>query len=211
VALSVRDTGCGIPAAILPHVFEPFFTTKPVGQGTGLGLPTVYGIVRQSGGALEVDTQENIGTTMWVYLPAAEAPQAENPPNQRETPEHGVETVLLAEDEDTVRALAARVLRARGFHVLAVENGTAALRVLEQHDGPIQLLLADVIMPALPGPTLAGIVRARRPGIRTLFVSGYPRDVMSQRGELQPHEELLEKPFTPDQLLQRVRAMLDAA
>jgi PAS domain S-box-containing protein len=211
VALAVRDTGCGIPAAILPNIFEPFFTTKPVGQGTGLGLPTVYGIVRQSGGAIEVETEQRAGTTMWVYLPAAEEPRPEHATVARQARQHGMETVLLAEDEDTVRALTARVLRARGFHVLEADGGASALRLLAEYSEPIHLLLADVIMPDLPGPTLAGIVREQRPGIRTLFVSGYPHDVVSQRGELQAHEELLEKPFTPDQLFQRVRALLDAA
>jgi two-component system, cell cycle sensor histidine kinase and response regulator CckA len=210
VALSVRDSGCGIPASILPNIFEPFFTTKPVGQGTGLGLPTVYGIVRQSDGFIEVDSTPGKGTTMWVYLPAAAEPQVETA-RAKEAGQRGGETVLLAEDEDAVRALAARVLRGRGFNVLEANGGTSALQVLADYRDPIHLLLADVIMPDLPGPILAGIVREQRPGIRTLFVSGYTHDVMTQRGELESHDELLEKPFTPEQLVRRVRAILDAA
>ena len=212
VVLSVRDTGCGIPAALLPNIFEPFFTTKPAGQGTGLGLPTVYGIVRQSGGSIEVDSAPGVGTTMSIYLPIAEAPAPQETQGSGSAgdAQGGGETVLLAEDEDTVRALAARVLRARGFRVLEANGGTSALRILDEYPGAIDLLVADVIMPDLPGPTLAGLVRQRRPGIRTLFVSGYTHDVMTQRGELDAHEELLEKPFTPEQLVRRVRSILDA-
>jgi PAS domain S-box-containing protein len=212
--LSVRDTGCGILPANLPNIFEPFFTTKPAGQGTGLGLPTVYGIVRQSDGFVEVDSTMDVGTTMRVHLPLAPAPA---PGNDRtdapvaESGSRGGETLLLVEDEDSVRGLATRILQAKGYRVLEANGGSAAIELLDGFAEPIDLLIADVIMPDLTGPNLAAIVRQRRPGIRTLFISGYTQDVMTQRGELAAHEQLLEKPFTPSQLARRVRDVLDEA
>jgi two-component system, cell cycle sensor histidine kinase and response regulator CckA len=212
VLLSVRDNGCGIPETVLPHIFEPFFTTKPTGQGTGLGLPTVYGIVRQSGGNVTIESEVGRGTCVHLRLPIT-APPADTTDTGAVQPgaRSGGETILLAEDEDGVRRLAGRVLRAHGYNVLEANGGASALEILRQHQGIIDLLVADVIMPDLTGPSLAAAVRAQRPTIRTLFVSGYTQDIMTQRGELPADEELLEKPFTPDQLASRVRRILDAA
>jgi two-component system, cell cycle sensor histidine kinase and response regulator CckA len=212
VILTVRDNGSGIPDSVLPHVFEPFFTTKPMGQGTGLGLPTVYGIVRQSDGTVSIESEVGRGTDVHVRLPLTTEPtEASEPAPAIVAVPHGGETILLVEDEDSVRKLAARVLRGHGYNVIEADGGRAALEILERHEGAVDMLVADVIMPDLTGPSLAAKVRERLPGIRTLFVSGYTQDVMTQRGELAPDEELLEKPFTPDQLARRVRGILDAA
>jgi PAS domain S-box-containing protein len=211
VRLSVRDTGTGIAPDHLSRIFEPFFTTKGVGKGTGLGLSTVYGIVRQSGGVMRVESEVGRGTCFEIYLARAGAPEEAAdaapaaPPSAR-----GSETVLLVEDDRSVRALARQVLRRRGYRVVEAENGRHALEVATAHPGPVDLLLSDVVMPELGGPQLAERLCAARPGLRVLFTSGYTDDAIGHSGALRRGVPLLEKPFTPAELASRVREVLDA-
>ncbi len=210
VCLVVRDTGCGMDAATLEHVFEPFFTTKPVGQGTGLGLATVYGIVKQGGGHISAHSEAGRGTTFRVYWPTVDAPVtplAAEPEQRAET--GGSETVLLCEDDPAVRQVAAQFLREAGYRVLVAERGALALQLAARHVGPIHLLVTDVIMPDMNGRRLAEALVERRNGVRTLYISGYPANVIAQHGVLEEGVEFLEKPFSRQRLLQRVRAVLD--
>jgi two-component system, cell cycle sensor histidine kinase and response regulator CckA len=212
VLLTVSDTGVGIPPEHLPHLFEPFFTTKPVGQGTGLGLATCYGIIKQHGGMIFISSEFGHGTVVTVYLPrgkAAPVDAAPKPVTMRLP--HGTETVLLAEDEPAVRALAARILKACGYTVMVAENGEEALRLARAHaPEPIHLLLTDVVMPKLGGPGLAAQLRTLYPALRVLFISGYT-DLRSASHEPPALEaSLLQKPFLPLSLATAVRAILDA-
>jgi PAS domain S-box-containing protein len=207
VAMSVVDTGEGIRAADLPYIFEPFFTTKEDGVGTGLGLSTVYGIVAQSGGAIEVAAPPGGGTRMTIYLPAA-AGAVEVP--DEELPEVGLpvghETILLVEDEDPVRELVHRVLEDAGYDVVAAARPSDAQRIVTETD--IDLLLTDVVMPEMSGYDLAMRVRLSQPDARTLFMSGYAHRALAEAEEI-PGGELLRKPFSPDDLTRAVRAVLD--
>jgi two-component system cell cycle sensor histidine kinase/response regulator CckA len=208
--LTVSDTGCGMDEETLAHIFEPFFTTKSQGKGTGLGLATVYGIVKQSNGHIEVESQVGQGTTFRVYLPRAEAevPTVTVPAEMTRTPE-GTETVLLAEDEDAVRTLLRRSLEQHGYMVLAAADGKEALRLCREHPGPIHLLLTDVVMPQLNGPDLARQVQAQHPGVRVIFLSGYADSAVLQRGLDHSEGVFVAKPFRPDTIVRLVREMLD--
>jgi two-component system cell cycle sensor histidine kinase/response regulator CckA len=209
VCLSVRDTGTGMDRETLEQAFEPFFTTKPPGRGTGLGLSTVYGIVKQSEGYVFLESEPGTGTVVSVYLPRAQAPDDE-PAGGGDgggALRKGAGTVLLVEDEVAVRNLAKRVLQRGGYQVLEAHDGYQALRVASAHDGPIDLLLSDVVMPRMGGRELARRLRDARPGVRVLFVSGYAgvepaRDAVPLAGE-----EVLEKPYSPESL---ARAVHDA-
>ena len=211
VVLTVADTGHGMDEETRQRLFEPFFTTKPAGKGTGLGLSTVYGLVLQSGGHVEVDSTPGGGTTFDVWYPRADgapraAPRAAD--SGTETV-HGSETVLVAEDEEAVRGIVVRTLARAGYRVLAAESGEEALRLEEVHAGPIHLLLTDVVMPGMRGPELAEAVRKRRPHARVLLMSGYTEESpVPTNGSCGP--SFLSKPFTPDQLLRRIRDLLDA-
>lgn len=209
--LAVHDTGGGIPPEALQQVFEPFFTTKEKGKGTGLGLATVYGIVKQSGGYIWADSDE-AGTTFRVYLPAV-APDARQPERAagtaREQPEDGGETILIAEDEDAVRSLSRRILERRGYTVLVARDGEEALGICADHAGGIDLLLTDVVMPRMSGRELAERVAALEPDMRVLFMSGYTEDEMLRRGIVRRDVAFLQKPFRSDQLSARVREVLD--
>jgi len=202
--LEVADTGEGMTAEVADRAVEPFFTTKPVGVGTGLGLATCYGIVKQHGGHLELDSAPGAGTTVIVYLPraAGDAEEASDAP----TPSGGVgrETILVVEDDATVRALARAALEPRGFRILAAADGAAALELAERHDGPVDLLLTDVVMPRLGGVDLARRLQETRPGLRVLFASGYLEQEILPEGAA-----FLGKPFTPDEIASRVREELD--
>jgi len=210
VRLTVTDTGTGIPYAIQPHIFEPFFTAKEKGKGTGLGLSTVYGIVKQSGGFIWVYSEPGQGSTFKVYLPRVEAP-AERPPSRREVAANaGNETILLVEDEPAVRDLAQRILRRKGYRVVAAQNGREALDLVERHADAIDLLVTDLVMPQMDGRELAQRLAARRPGLRVLFMSGYTGDTIAQRGVLDPDVAFIEKPFSPEGLAHKVREILDA-
>ena len=210
VVLTVSDDGTGMGSSTLAQIFEPFFTTKPKGRGTGLGLSTVFGIVEQSGGHIRVASTLGHGTTFEIYLPAVnERPQAIE--EVREVPlPRGNETILLAEDDETLRTLTARILTAQGYKVLEASDGVEALRVAEKHTGTLDLLTTDMVMPAMGGSDLANELTARRPGIKVLYMSGYTDDAVG-RGELQPGDAFLQKPVDPRMLARKVRQMLDGS
>jgi hypothetical protein len=208
VALIVTDTGVGMSDETLEHVFEPFFTTKAVGEGTGLGLATVHGIVTQSGGEIHVYSEPDLGTSFKVYLPitgaAPEQIEDDAPEGDRL---RGSETVLLCEDEEGVRHLVEHVLTTHGYRVL---SAGAPMEALELAAGcGIDLLVSDVIMPDLSGPELARRLETVCPGIRTLFVSGYTAETVRGRGRLPADSAFLEKPFDQLSLLRAVRTLLD--
>ncbi|MBI4877675.1 MAG: PAS domain S-box protein [Acidobacteria bacterium] len=210
VLLTVTDTGTGMDAETREHIFEPFFTTKETGKGTGLGLATVYGIVRQNGGWIAVRSEPGKGTTFRIYLPRAEAgpakPDAAPPPMEL----HGSETILVVEDQADVRRLATRVLEAHGYTTLQAGSGAEALQLVRDHAGPIHLLLTDVVMPGMNGRELAGELTPRRPEMKVLLMSGYSESVVARRGVLDPGFTLLAKPFTSDELASAVRRVLGA-
>jgi PAS domain S-box-containing protein len=209
VVLAVSDTGQGMSAETLAHAFEPFFTTKEAGQGTGLGLATVYGIVRQSGGHVTIYSEPGQGTTCKVYLPRVGEEQDDAAPAAPlgEAPA-GTETILLVEDEDAVRALAREILQSAGYQVLEGPTPEEALATAAAHAGPIHLLLTDVILPRISGRQLAAALLSSRPEARVLFCSGYTDDAISHHGILEPGVHFLQKPFTGDALLRKVREVL---
>jgi two-component system, cell cycle sensor histidine kinase and response regulator CckA len=211
VLLAISDTGTGIDPAVQAHLFEPFFTTKAHGRGTGLGLAISYGIIGQHGGHIRFQSKTGHGTTFNIYLPRAQA-TADSPAPTATAPEvsAGTETILLVEDEPAVRALAARVLRAHGYQVLEAADGVEALRVANEFVGPtIHLLLTDVVMPQMGGRALAERLGAVLPGIKTLFISGYTGGAITHPSEVEPRIDLLQKPFSPTALAQKVRAVLN--
>ena len=211
VLLAVSDTGIGMDAEVLAHIFEPFFTTKEVGKGTGLGLATCYGIVKQNRGSIWVDSERAVGTTFRIYLPRAEAVVAAAEPVEMRTIEQtrGSETVLLVEDEVLVRNLAADALRRHGYQVLSASTGLEALDLAGQVLHPIDVLVTDVVMPQMGGDQLAVRMLSERPALKVLFISGYTDLAVLQHGTLVPGTALLQKPFTPGQLVHRVRELLD--
>ena len=198
--LSVSDTGIGMDDATQARMFEPFFTTKPMGQGTGLGLAMVFGFVQQSGGAVAVESAPGKGTTFRIALPLEPAHDTQVVTTATTTVQRGTGTVLLAEDEDTVRVLTTRLLEAAGYRVLPAATGQAALQLCRTHPGSIDLLLTDVVMPAMNGTTLAERVNELRPGIHTLFMSGYSGPDVLSRGLDDLSAALLQKPFTAAEL-----------
>jgi len=209
--LAVTDTGTGMDATVRAHLFEPFFTTKEVGKGTGLGLATVYGIVRQSGGHISVATEVGRGSSFKVYLPRVDQlPYAAAPVAPRPATARGSETVLVVEDDPAVLSLSSRALEAEGYTILCASDGADALRIVERYGGEIHLLLTDVVMPGMSGRELAEQMAARRAGIRILYMSGYPGDAAVHQGTLVRGSAFLQKPFSPDSLARKVRETLDA-
>jgi signal transduction histidine kinase/CheY-like chemotaxis protein len=206
VLLSVSDTGTGMSDEVQKRVFEPFFTTKPVGQGTGLGLSTVYGIVKQLGGDLWLQSEPGQGSTFHVYLPRIEG-VVKHTPSRGASPVSrvGSGTVLLAEDDHALRVLTERVLVSAGYTVLAARSGAHALEIARDHQGRIDLAISDVVMPELSGPEFVEELRRARPEVRVLFVSGYTDDEVMRRGVLEGETAFLQKPFAPDQLLEKIR------
>ena len=211
VVLTVSDTGHGMDRATLEHIFEPFFTTKPKEQGTGLGLSTVYGIVKQAGGHVTVYSEPGIGTSFKVYLPAVHEPVSVAKPVRPAVGPSGAETLIICEDDPAVRELTAQILARHGYTVLVAEDGQRALHLAGEHSGPIHLLVTDVIMPGMNGRQLSEALAAARPGIRTLFVSGYTSNVIAHHGVLDEHVNFLGKPYSRQQLLEKVREVLETA
>jgi signal transduction histidine kinase/CheY-like chemotaxis protein len=213
--LVVRDTGTGMDAATVARIFEPFFTTKEVGKGTGLGLATVYGIVHRAGGAITVTSAPGEGTELSIYLPESRLPEAppRRAPASEPPPEAqvGTGTILVVEDQARLREVIVLVLRGLGYEVLAAGDADAALAVAATHAGPIDLLLTDVVMPRRSGPALAAEMRALRPGVAVVFMSGYAPDAITRGGALTKDDTLLAKPFGPDELERVVRAALARA
>jgi signal transduction histidine kinase/CheY-like chemotaxis protein len=210
VMLAVSDTGTGIPREIQAQIFEPFFTTKEQGKGTGLGLATVYGIVKQSGGYIEVDSEPGQGTVFRIYLPRLDAAAVTVDRSVRPAAvAGGTETILLVEDEEGVRELARDILRASGYTVLEARNGAEALLLCERHQGPLDMLLTDVVMPRMSGRELAERLAPLRPELSVLFMSGYTDDAVIRHGVLAAGTAFLQKPFTPAALVLRVRETLD--
>ncbi len=209
--IAVSDTGVGMDAATQARIFEPFFTTKEIGKGTGLGLATVYGIVKQSGGWIWVYSEPGQGTTFKIYLPRvteAVPPAAVTPAPPASV--RGSETILLVEDDDMIRHLVQKVLKANGYRVLVAANGRDAERVAGQHEGPIHLLMTDVVMPGMNGREVAERLAAARAGLRVLYLSGYTDDAIVHHGVLEPGVAFLQKPFTPAVLGRKVREVLDS-
>jgi nitrogen-specific signal transduction histidine kinase/CheY-like chemotaxis protein len=211
VMLAVCDNGLGMDPETQKHIFEPFFTTKEKGKGTGLGLATVYGIVKQSEGYIWVESAPGAGTTVKVYLPRVEAEPAAEEVRRPAVPEElprGTETVLLVEDEDMVRRMTREVLEGAGYRVLEASSGFEALRVSAGHDGNLDLLLTDVVMPGMSGRELSERLAPVRPTMKVLYMSGHTDDAIFHHGVTQAGTGFLQKPFTPDALERRVRELL---
>lgn len=212
VLLAVSDTGTGMDAGTMGHIFEPFFTTKEKGKGTGLGLATVYGIVKQSGGYIWVYSERGLGTSFKIYLPRAEEIKEKvEVVELRSAPPQGSETVLLVEDEDGVRSLVRGILEAGGYKVLEANRPLRAWATCQQFEGPIHLLLTDVVMPQMNGPDLAEKLKSLRPDTKVLYMSGYTDGAILHHGVLEPGTPFLQKPFTPDVLARKVREVLDSS
>ena len=216
--LTVSDTGHGMDVATQARVFEPFFTTKEQGQGTGLGLAMVYGIVKQSGGHVWVESAPGQGTTFCIYLPQPTEPRvSESHPTPRDvavqpraSAKRGAETILVVDDEEAVRSSARRALERSGYTVIAASDGADAVRLFTEQDGRIEMVITDVVMPGLGGRELVGRLKIMSPRLPVLFVSGYTEEGVRQQGVLDPGAAYLEKPFTPEKLLRKVREVLDA-
>jgi CheY-like chemotaxis protein len=210
VLLAVNDTGCGMDAEIQKRIFEPFFTTKEVGKGTGLGLSTVYGIVKQSNGFIWVYSEPGRGTTFKVYFPAVDqhtqAAETKPRPAQQQI---GVETILLAEDDEALRALTKTILERSGYTVLVAGNLDEAMKMAEAHNWAVRLLLTDVIMPRGYGPDIADRLKAQCSDLNVLYSSGYAGTAMAHQNILKSGSPLLQKPYSLHTLLQKVREALD--
>jgi CheY-like chemotaxis protein len=207
--LAVSDTGMGMTEDVSRHLFEPFFTTKPPGRGTGLGLATCYGIVKQNGGHIWVYSEYGRGSTFKIFLPRTGEPAASDTPvDQQAGSVAGHETVLVVEDEPMVRAISVESLEMLGYRVLQASNGEEALEVARAHAGTIDLVVSDVVMPVMGGPALVQRLRIERPNIKVLFVSGYTDDAIVRQGVLEPGVEFLQKPFALAALARRLREIL---
>jgi PAS domain S-box-containing protein len=209
VLLAVSDTGTGIPREVREHIFEPFFSTKETGKGTGLGLSTVYGIVKQSNGYISVYSEVGMGTTFKIYLPRVEGEVQVLSTASPASSLQGDETVLVVEDESSVRGIIERVLSGNGYRVLLAVSGSEALRISGEHEGPIDLLITDVVMPGMGGGEVASRLETAKPGLRVVVMSGYTENAIGHHGILETGMEYLRKPFTADALLRKVREVLD--
>ncbi len=214
VLIEVADTGVGIPKENLARIFEPFFSTKEVGSGTGLGLSTVYGIVKQTGGFIFVDSAPGRGAVFQIYLPRHQAaegalaarPEAAEPPAIRDLT--GVGTVMLVEDEDPVRIFGARALRNKGYTVIEAKSGESALEAIRGAEEKIDLLITDVVMPHMDGPDLVRHVRESHPEMKVIFISGYTEDSFRQRLDSDSQIHFLPKPFSLKQLASKVKEVI---
>ena len=211
VMVTVTDTGSGMDTETQQKIFDPFFTTKEIGQGTGLGLSTVHGIIKQHGGAITVSSEPDKGTTFKVYFPGVEAPVEELPDEAREEvlPPAGGETILVVEDEETIRILIQRVLEMQGYQVFCASNPSEAEQSFARQVGEIDLLLTDIVMPGDSGPKLYKRLAVKHPLLKTLFISGYTDQGILQDDLLEPDMPFLQKPFEPSKLSQKVRQVLD--
>jgi CheY-like chemotaxis protein len=207
--IAVSDTGAGMDAATLARIWEPFFTTKGPEKGTGLGLATVYGIIKQSGGHVDAYSEVDVGSTFKIYLPCAEGPVSHTAAEAATGAPGGTETILLVEDEDAVRDLTNRVLGSRGYQVLVARDGAEAVELASRHEDVIHLLITDVIMPGMSGREVARALTQARPDIRVLYVSGYTDDAVVRHGILEERTPFLQKPYGLDVLARKVREVLD--
>ena len=208
VRLSVTDTGTGISKEIQEHIFDPFFTTKEVGKGTGLGLATVYGIVKQSGGYVWVDSELGQGACFTIYLPRVKGTIASDMSAKAEAQPRGTETLLVAEDEEALREAMCDYLRSLGYTVLAASSGQQALSVASQHEGHIDLLITDLVMPEMSGRELSQMLESFRPDLKTIYMSGYTDDAVLRRGIQVLNATFLQKPFSLGTLARKVRDTL---
>ncbi len=208
ISVKVSDTGTGIPSEIIGRVFEPFFTTKPQSQGTGLGLATSHGIVARAGGTILIYSETGLGTTIVVLLPATDQPEAPAQRPREKPRSGGGRVVLLVEDEAALREVARRILDRNGYQVLTAASGPEAIDLIASHRGPLDLLLTDVVMPQMMGNEVAERVRACRPGVRVLYMSGYTQGLLSARGVLETGVSLIEKPFSEPALLTKLSEIL---
>jgi len=210
VMIAMSDSGCGMDEDIRVNIFDPFFTTKEPGKGTGLGLSTVYGIVKQSGGNIWVYSEPGVGTTFKIYLPRIEeAESVESETGEHSTTSDGEETILLVEDDASVRAVVIAMIAGSGYTILEAPHGDKALRICKEHKGNINLLLSDVVMPGMSGPELADQIEGRYPGMKVLFMSGYTDNAIQHHGVLEPGTAFIEKPFSPAMLTRKIREVLD--
>jgi two-component system cell cycle sensor histidine kinase/response regulator CckA len=208
--LTVSDTGTGMDEATMARIFEPFFTTKDIGKGTGLGLATVFGILKQSGGFIEVESALGRGSSFRAYLPQIrDLTRLKGSDHGLVKMPKGIETILQVEDEQGVRELAQLILEASGYRVLSTRSGSMALQVCHENAGVIDLLFTDVVMPKMSGRQLADLLAPSRPSMKVLYMSGYTDDTMVRHGIQQARTNFLAKPFTPVALAQKVRAVLD--
>jgi CheY-like chemotaxis protein len=210
VLLAVSDNGAGMEQETLSRLFEPFFTTKERGKGTGLGLATVYGIVKQNQGFINIYSEPERGSTFKVYLPREQTDISTEVISDEQLVIHGFETLLLVEDDSAILNLAKGILEHQGYTVLAAQTPGSALTLLEQHDAPVHLLITDVVMPEMNGKDLQKKITALAPGIKTLFMSGYTADVIVHHGILDTEIHFLQKPFSIRTLMRKVREVLDA-
>jgi CheY-like chemotaxis protein len=208
VRIRVSDTGAGMTREVVERVFEPFFTTKPKGEGSGLGLATVYGIIRQAGGSAQIYSEPGLGTTFTALLPASESEEAVAEPTALKGGPGGGELILVVEDEDALREVTRRILIRNGHQVLTAADGIEAIEVAKAYEGEIHLLLTDVVMPHMLGKEVAERIQSIRPGIPVLFMSGYAQPILASHGTVEDGVTLLEKPFTEAGLLAKVRALL---
>ena len=212
VMLMISDTGCGIDSDTREHLFEPFFTTKEKDKGTGLGLATVYGIVKQHGGNIWVYSEPGLGATFRVYLPVStDSPESDEADSRTlsESELYGSETILVVEDNSQVRNLTRSLLRRQGYKVLAAENGKEGISMMDQHEGPVHLLLTDVIMPDMNGKQLFERISQTYSGVKVLFMSGYTDNVIAHHGVIDPGVQFIQKPFSMKGLAAKVRETLD--
>jgi len=210
VMLSVTDSGAGMSAEVRERIFEPFFTTKELGRGTGLGLATVYGIVKQHGGHIIVDSEPGKGTIFRILLPLTAGPGPQQAAEPSGPLPEGTETLLVVEDDELVRGLIDEVLAPLGYRVLTTASGDEALKTSDSFPGHVDLLLTDVVMPGMNGRQLAEVMRTRRPGIKVLFMSGYTQDALSTQGILEPGVALIHKPLRAGTLARQIRQVLDS-
>jgi len=210
VILSISDTGIGMSEDVKEHIFEPFFTTKEQGKGTGLGLATVYGIIKQNGGNIKVHSKEGHGTTFEILMPRViKMADDESKKERVKAMSIGTETILLVEDSPAVKELVTLSLSAQGYDVISADNGAEALGLFRNYKGEIDLLLTDVVMPQMGGKELADQITTLKPDIKVIFTSGYGDDAISQYGVLDPNITFLQKPFSPAALVSKVREVLD--